>query len=132
MAKSRFITLAPESARSSLSSDLVVTSDLGFVSGVRPVDLHNDRATIPEKVEAQTQKIFENLDLILASAGLDRKHITFVRIHLIDFDRLYDRMNKAYLQCIGNNPLPARSCVGVSTLTRGAMVEMDFIVRTSD
>ena len=130
VAQSRFITLAAESTRSRLASDLVLAGEYGFVSGVRAVDLDNDRAPLPEKVEAQTEKIFSNLDAILHAAGLTRRHLVSVRIHLVDFERLIERMNKAYVECIGAVELPARTCVGVAHLTRGALVEMDFVVRT--
>ena len=129
MAESRHITLAPDSERSRLASDMVFVGQIGFISGLRPVDLANDRVTIPEKVEAQTRKIFANLDTILNGAGLDRSHVAFVRIHLVDFERLVERVNKTYLECIGEGALPARTIVGVTQLTRGALIEMDFVVR---
>ncbi len=130
MAESRFITLASAGARSRLASDVVIAGELGFVSGVRAADLNNERVPLPEKVEAQTEKIFSNLDAILQAAGLERRNVVAVRVYLIEFERLFERMNTAYLRCIAVAPLPARSCVGVTQLTRGAQVEMDFVVRT--
>lgn len=129
MAESRFVTVAADSARSRLASDVVMAGELAFVSGVRAADLANDRVPLPEKVEAQTQKIFSNLEVILQAAGLERRNIVQVRIYLIDFEGLFERVNVAYLRCIGAVPLPACSCVGVTRLTRGAQVEMDFVVR---
>ena len=128
MAESKCITVAPDSERSRLASDMVVVGEIGFISGLRPVDLANDRATISEKVEAQTRKIFANLDIILNAVSLNRSHVVFVRIHLVDFERLIERVNKTYVECVGGGPLPARTAVGVSQLTRGALVEMDFVV----
>jgi 2-iminobutanoate/2-iminopropanoate deaminase len=128
--QARHVTVAPDSERSKFAPDLVIAGDLGFVSGVRPVDLANDRVPLPEKVEAQTRKIFSNLDVILDAAGLERKNLAFVRIHLVDFERLIERVNKTYVECIGEGPRPARTAVGVSHITRGALIEMDFVVRT--
>jgi enamine deaminase RidA (YjgF/YER057c/UK114 family) len=121
----------PGSADAKLAADLVVAGGLAFVSGVGPVDLANGRVPVPERVEAQVRKIFANLDAILEPAGLARRNLAFVRIHLVDFERLIERMNTAYLSCVGEGPLPARTVVGVTGLTRGALVEMDFIVRAS-
>jgi 2-iminobutanoate/2-iminopropanoate deaminase len=118
-----------ESAGNSLAADLVVAGGLAFVSGVGPVDLANERVPLPERVEAQVRRIFANLDAILEPAGLARRNLAFVRIHLVDFERLIERVNNAYLACIGEGPPPARTVVGVTSLTRGALVEMDFIVR---
>lgn len=128
----KHITLAPASERSRLASDIVLAGGLGFISGLRPVDLANDRTPIPEKVEAQVRKIFESLDQILQAAGRTRNDIVFVRIHLVDFDRLIERVNKTYLECMGERQLPARTVIGVASITRSALVEMDFVVHTSD
>ena len=129
MAESRFVSVAADSARSRLASDVVMAGELAFVSGVRAVDLANDRVPLPEKVEAQTQKIFGNLEVILQAAGLERRNIVQVCIYLIDFEGLFERVNTAYLRYFNAAPLPARTCVGVARLTRGAQVEMDFVVR---
>ena len=129
MAESRFVSVAADSARSRLASDVVMAGELAFVSGVRAVDLANDRVPLPEKVEAQTQKIFSNLEVILQAAGLERRNIVQVRIYLIDFEGLFERVNTAYLRYFKAAQLPARTCVGVARLTRGAQVEMDFVVR---
>lgn len=134
MAESRFVNVAvaADSARSMLASDVVIAGELAFVSGVRAVDLNNDRVPLPEKVEAQTEKIFSNLDVILQAAGLERRNVVAVKVYLIDLKGLFERVNTAYLRCIADVPvpLPARTCVGVAQLTRGAQVEMDFVVRT--
>jgi 2-iminobutanoate/2-iminopropanoate deaminase len=131
MAETRFITVAADSARSRLASDVVIAGELAFISGVRAVDLNNDRMPLPEKVEAQTEKIFSNLDAILQAAGLERRNIVAVKVYVIDFKELFERVNTAYRRGIGDAPLPARTCVGVSQLTRGAQVEMDFVVRAT-
>src|SRR5215210_2356254 len=130
MSQTKHIAVAPHSERSRLASDVVIVGEAAFISGVRAVDLSNDRTPLAEKVEAQTRKIFANLDQILEAAGLARKNLAFVRIHLVDFDRLIERVDKTYLECIGEGPLPARTAVGVSKLTREALVEMDFVVRS--
>jgi 2-iminobutanoate/2-iminopropanoate deaminase len=130
MVESRFVTVAADSARSRLASDVVIAGELAFVSGVRAVDLSNDRVPLPEKVEAQIEKIFANLQVILQAAGLERRNIVAVKVYVIDLERLFERVNTAYLRGIGDAPLPARTFVGVTQLTRGAQVEMDFVVRT--
>jgi 2-iminobutanoate/2-iminopropanoate deaminase len=38
-------------------------------------------------------------------------------------------MNSAYVGFFPADHLPVRSCVGVAQLTRGALVEMDFVLR---
>lgn len=137
MEDARFVTVGVNNAdttRSKRASDVVMAGDLAFVSGVRAIDLNNDRTPLPEKIEAQVEKIFANLEVMLQAANLQRKNIVMVRVYLFDFNRLFDKFQSAYARCIarcvGLNPLPARTCVGVAQLTRGAQVEMEFVVRT--
>ena len=115
-------------SRAQYASDLVLVNGLGFLSGIGPVDLDNEKAPLPEGIEAQTRRIFQNLDKILAAVGLDRRHVVTVRVHLVEFPRLYERMNAVYAGNFPEGALPARTCVGVSHLTRGAQIEMDFVV----
>jgi enamine deaminase RidA (YjgF/YER057c/UK114 family) len=119
------------SKRAALQSDIVIVDGWGFVSGLLPIDLHDDRAPLPEVIEAQTRKIFSNLEELLAGAGLGKDAVVSVRIALIDFTRLYERMNAAYAGFFPAGRLPARSCAGVSELPRGASVQMDFVLHAA-
>ncbi len=120
----------PDATRAKFASDIVLVDGWGFISGMGPIDLDDDRAPLPEGVERQVKKIFANLDVLLQAAGLARENIVSVRVSLVEFPRLYERMNAAYGGYFAPGRLPARSCVGVSHLTRGAQVEMDFVLNT--
>jgi 2-iminobutanoate/2-iminopropanoate deaminase len=124
-----FISTRKDAARARLASDLVLVDGWGFVAGLLPIDLDNDRTPLPEQVEAQTRTVLANLERILAAAGLDRENVVAVRIALIDLPRLVERMNAAYDGFFPPDRLPAMSCIGVSSLPRGALVAMDFVVR---
>jgi 2-iminobutanoate/2-iminopropanoate deaminase len=115
-------------ARAALASDIVLVNGWGFLSGLLPTDLADDRVPLPEGVERQTRRIFANLEVLLQRAGLDKENVVSVRVSLVEFPRLYDRMNEAYVGFFAADRLPARSVVGVSHLTRGAQVEMDFVL----
>lgn len=125
----RHITAGKSSQRATLGSDLVLIDGWGFVSGQQPIDLKDDRVPLPEMVEAQTKKILSNLEIILAEAGLSKDAVVSVNVSLVDFKRLYDRMNSAYIGFFREDRLPARTCSGVAQLTRGALVEMSFMLR---
>ena len=101
----------------------------GFVSGVGPADPDNAAAALPESVEDQTRKIFANLERTLQKRGLSRGNVVSVRIHIVQWERFHARMEKIYRAFFSTARPPAVSCIGVSALTRGALVEMDFIVR---
>jgi 2-iminobutanoate/2-iminopropanoate deaminase len=102
---------------------------LGFISGVGPSELDNPAVALPESVEEQTRKIFSNLEQLLQKRGLGRKDVVAVRIHLVELKRFQERMSRVYEDFFGGAKAPARSCIGVAALTRGALVEMDFIVK---
>lgn len=106
-------------------------SELEFISGVLPVDPDNERTPLPELVEDQTRKIFANLERILTRRGLDKRSVVAVSIHLKDFKRLYERLNAAYAGFFPAEGAPARSCIGVNELPRGALVQMDFVIRAA-
>ena len=101
----------------------------GILSGIGPVEPGNPALALPESVEDQTRKIFSNLEHMLRKRGLRRDHVVAVRIHLVEFKRFHERMNRVYEAFFAEARAPARSCIGVAALTRGALVEMDFIVR---
>ena len=65
----------------------------------------------------------------LAAAGMTKQHVAAVRIYLIEFPKFYERMNVVYLRYFDPQRMPVRSCVGVAHLTRGALVEMEFVLR---
>jgi 2-iminobutanoate/2-iminopropanoate deaminase len=108
---------------------LVLVEGWGFLSGILPVSLDDERAALPEQVEQQTKQILANMERMLGSSGLDRSHVVSVRIDLVEFARFYERMDRAYAGFFSQARVPARSCVGVSALPRGALVAMDFIAK---
>jgi 2-iminobutanoate/2-iminopropanoate deaminase len=121
-----FLTSRADAARSSLGSDLVIAGGWAFVSNVLPIDPANDRAPLPEQVEAQTRKVLANFDAIVKAKGLGRDQVMTVRIALVDLPRFEERMETAYAGFFTAGRLPARSVIGVASLPRGALIAMDF------
>ena len=124
-----FLSLSQQSARTRLTSDVVLLGEWAVIAGQQPIDLDDDRVPLPDGIEGQTAKILANLERLLGAAGLTKADVVSVRVSLVDFPRLYERMNAAYVGFFPPGRLPARSCVGVSALTRGALVEMEFWAR---
>ena len=100
-----------------------------FVTGQMPTDPSDDTAPLPEGVEAQTRRVIDNLKLVLAGCdcGLDR--VVFARVYLTHFERDYAAMNAVYQSYFAAGKLPARTCIGVTGLARGALVEIDLLAR---
>jgi reactive intermediate/imine deaminase len=100
-----------------------------FVTGQLATDPINDDLPIPEGIEAQTHKVFDNLKRALAGAGAGLEHVVQVRIFLTDFAGDYAAMNRIYETYFPPGRLPARTTVGVTALARGGSIEIDLIAR---
>jgi reactive intermediate/imine deaminase len=100
-----------------------------FVTGQMPTDPNNDDAPLPAGIEAQTRRVIENLGLVLAGAGSGLDAVVFARVYLTHFERDYEAMNAVYRGYFESGRLPARTCIGVTGLARGAMVEIDLLAK---
>ncbi|MBV9827156.1 MAG: RidA family protein [Alphaproteobacteria bacterium] len=100
-----------------------------FVTGQMPTDPDNDAAPLPNGVEAQTRRVVENLKLVLAGADSRLEEIVFARVYLTHFERDYAAMNEVWRGYFAPGRLPARTCIGVNGLARGALVEIDLVAR---
>jgi 2-iminobutanoate/2-iminopropanoate deaminase len=100
-----------------------------FVTGQMPTDPDDDDAALPAGIEAQTRRVIDNLRRVLEGAGSGLDRIVFARIYLTDFERDYAAMNAVYRSYFAPARLPARTCIGVTGLARGALVEIDLLAR---
>jgi 2-iminobutanoate/2-iminopropanoate deaminase len=100
-----------------------------FVTGQMPTDAADDNVPLPEGIEAQTRRVLDNLKLVLAGAGGSVEQILFARVYLTQFERDYAAMNWVYQSYFAPGRLPARTCIGVTGLARGALVEIDLLAR---
>ena len=98
-----------------------------FVTGQLATDPDDDNRPLPEGIEAQTRKVFDNLSRALAGAGAGFEHVVCVRIFLTEFERDYAAVNRLYVTYFPRDRLPARTTVGVTHLARGGIVEIDMI-----
>ena len=100
-----------------------------FVTGQMPTDPEDDAAPLPEGIEAQTRRVVENLKLVLAGAGGALDKVVFARVYLTHFERDYAAMNAVWRSYFAEGKLPARTCIGVTGLARGALVEIDLLAK---
>jgi 2-iminobutanoate/2-iminopropanoate deaminase len=100
-----------------------------FVTGQMPTDPADDSAPLPEGIEAQTRRVVENLNLVLAGAGSTLDKVVFARVYLTHFERDYAAMNTVWRSYFADGKLPARTCIGVTGLARGALVEIDLLAK---
>ncbi|HME25052.1 MAG TPA: RidA family protein [Acetobacteraceae bacterium] len=100
-----------------------------FLTGQMPTLPEDDSAPLPAGIEAQTRRVMDNLIIVLRGLGLDLRHVVSVRVFLTHFEQDYVPMNAVYSSYFAPDRLPARTCVGVTGLARGALVEIDLIAR---
>ena len=100
-----------------------------FVTGQMPFTGTANTSAYPEGIEAQTRQVMDNLSRVLTGCGLTLENVVCARVFLRHFDEDYDKMNAVYASYFTPGRRPARTCVGVSGLARGARVEIDFVAR---
>jgi 2-iminobutanoate/2-iminopropanoate deaminase len=113
-------------------SHAVAVDDWIFVTGQMPTDPDDDSAPMPAGIEAQTRRVIENLERVLEGAGSALDRVVMARVYLTDFERDYAPMNRVYQSYFAPDRLPARTCIGVTGLARGALVEIDLLARRRD
>ena len=110
-------------------SHAVETDGWVFLTGQMPTLPGDDSANLPEGIQAQTRRVMDNLIIVLEGLGLGLRHVVSVRAYLTNFDRDYAPMNETYRSYFPPDRLPARTCIGVTGLARGALVEIDLVAR---
>ena len=100
-----------------------------FLTGQMPTDPDDDSKPLPEGIEAQTRRVMDNLIIVLQGLGIGLEHVLQVRAYLTHFDKDYATMNSTYASYFPAHRRPARTCIGVTGLARGARVEIDMLAR---
>ena len=99
------------------------------LTGQMPTDPRDDTKPLPDGIQAQTRRVMDNLAIILNEMQLGLENVLSTRVFLTNFKRDYEPMNKIYKSYFANNRLPARTCVGVTDLALGALVEIDMVAK---
>lgn len=97
------------------------------LTGQMPTDPDDELAALPDGVEAQTRRVMENLIIVLNELGLGLDRVVSCRVYLTDLNRDYGPMNAIYGSYFEAGRLPARTCIGVTALALGALVEIDML-----
>jgi enamine deaminase RidA (YjgF/YER057c/UK114 family) len=95
------------------------------LTGQMPTDPEDPDAPLPEGVSAQTDRVLDNLALVLGGLGLGLDALVQCRCYLSEFERDYAAFNETYRRRFPADRLPARTTVGVTALAVGALVEID-------
>lgn len=107
-------------------SQAIDCGDFVFLSGQIPL--------VPETglvadggLEAQAHQMFANIQVVLAEAGMSLSNVVKTTVFMTDLSQ-FAAFNAIYAEYF-KAPYPARSCVEVSALPKGVLVECELIAR---
>tara|TARA_A100001015_G_scaffold317939_1_gene436276 strand:- start:1320 stop:1706 length:387 start_codon:yes stop_codon:yes gene_type:complete len=107
-------------------SHAVRAGDFLFITGQMPTLKNDNSKLVSDRIEDQTHQVMKNLIDVLKGCGSSLDKVIFARVYLVNF-KDFDKMNKVYSSYFSKDKLPARTCIGVTGLAVGALVEIDFI-----
>ena len=105
-------------------SHAVRAGNLLFCSGQIPLDPANGQL-VPGEIKVQTERVLENIRLILQDQGLGFEHVVKSTVFMTNLGE-FAGMNEVYARHFAGD-FPARSTVQVAALPRGAAVEIEVI-----
>lgn len=107
-------------------SQAIWAGKLLYLSGQTPIDPATGKL-IEGDVQAQTLRVFANLEAVLAGAELTMADVIKCNVYLTDM-KDFPEMNRAY-ESRFEKPFPARTTVAVAGLPLGARVEIEMVAR---
>jgi reactive intermediate/imine deaminase len=96
-----------------------------YLSGQIPL-IPETMQMIDGDMQIQITRVFDNLSAVATAAGGSLKEVVKLNVYLIDLEHfpLVNEIMAKYFSA----PYPARAAVGVSSLPKGALVEMDAVM----
>ena len=107
----------------------VIAGELIFCSGQIALDPSTGKMIGGGDVEKETHQVLENLKAVLEEAGADTSKVIRTTIFLVNLND-FGKVNEIYSNAFSQGISPARACVEVSALPKGALVEIDCIALT--
>ncbi len=104
-------------------SQAIVCGNLVFTSGQIPL-IPDSGEMVVGGIEAQAEQVMKNLGAVLAAAGSSYEKAIKTTCFLADMND-FAAFNAVYAKYFTEKP--ARSCVAVKTLPKGALVEVEVI-----
>ncbi len=105
-------------------SQAVRAKDTVYLSG--QIGLDPSTMQLDEGIEAQIHRVFRNLSAVAQASGGSLSDLVKLNVYLTDLSHfaMLNEIMGSYLK----EPYPARAAVGVASLPKGALVEMDGIL----
>ena len=104
-------------------SQAVITGNLVFTSGQIAINPESGNVEA-EGITAQTEQVCKNLSAVLTAAGSSLENVVKTTCFLADMND-FAAFNAVYGEYFKEKP--ARSCVAVKSLPKGALLEVDVV-----
>ncbi|HLA26308.1 MAG TPA: RidA family protein [Syntrophales bacterium] len=105
-------------------SQAIRSGNVVYLSG--QIGLNPITMEMKKDIEYQIHQVLQNLDAVAASAGGSLSNIVKLNIYLTDLNH-FNLLNEI-MACYFTLPYPARAAIGVSSLPRSALVEIDGVM----
>ena len=109
-------------------SQAIITGGIVYTSGQIPIDPETGNIEA-ETIEDQTVQMIRNVAAVLEAAGSGLEHVIKTTCFLTDINN-FSVFNEVYAGLFPGKP--ARSCVEVSALPKGALVEIEAVAVISE
>ena len=106
-------------------SQAIKVGEFLFTSGQIPLDPAT-ATMVGENITEQTEQVMKNLGAVLSAAGASYENAIKTTCFLADMND-FAAFNAVYAKYF--TTCPARSCVAVKTLPKGALVEVEVIAK---
>ncbi|MBQ0796428.1 RidA family protein [Zhongshania sp.] len=125
MSKKEIISTANAPQAIGTYSQAVKAGDTVYMSGQIPL-IPETMEMIDGGIKEQATQVFKNLSAVAEAAGGTLNDAAKVNISLTDLS-VFAQVNEVMAQFFAQ-PYPARACVQVAALPRGAMIEVEVIL----
>ena len=102
-----------------------------YCSGQIPLDPETGAMVGDGDVALETRQVLKNLSAVLEAAGASSAHVVRTTVFLADLGD-FQTVNDIYAEMFGAGTSPARACVQVAALPKGARVEIDCVAWLGD
>jgi len=104
----------------------VLAGEWLYCSGQIPLDPTTGEMVGNGDVAAETHQVLKNLCAVLEEAGATPAQVVRTTVFLADLGD-FATVNGIYAEVFGEGVSPARACVQVAALPKGARVEIDCV-----
>lgn len=112
-------------------SQAVKAGGVLYCSGQIALDPQTGAMVGAGDVEAETRQVLSNLQAVLEAGGSSPSQVLRTTVFLADLGD-FALVNGIYAEVFGQGVSPARACVEVAALPKGARVEIDCIALAAE